>query len=109
MAISQKAIITAVRKHRGNITAVAKSLGVSRGAIHNRINKSDSIKKAVQEARDAFDDEVESIHYDAVLKEENHVERIFHMKTRMRHRGYVEKQEVEQSGRTEIIIKHADD
>jgi hypothetical protein len=107
--LSNKAIIEAVKKHRGNISKVAESLGCSRTAIHDRANKYYTIKKAIDEARDAFDDQVESVHYSAILKEENTAERIFHMKTRMRRRGYAEKVDHGVDGDITIKIQYADD
>ena len=56
-----------VDKHRGNIAAIARELSVSRGTIHNRIAESPKLLSAIDDAREAFVDDVESALYESAL------------------------------------------
>ena len=65
MAISQKAIKKAIIDYKGNVSRVAESFGVSGGAIRNRIAKSATLKKTLQESRDSRNDRVVDVLYNA--------------------------------------------
>jgi hypothetical protein len=53
-------IADAIRKSAGNVTAAARSLGMDRTALHHRIAKSETLKRIVQEEREALVDMAES-------------------------------------------------
>lgn len=82
-----------VTKYMGNIAAIARHLGVSRGTIHNRMAESATLKTAIVDAREAMIDNAESVLYDQALKG-NTTALIFFLKTQGRGRGYVERQEI---------------
>lgn len=84
-----------VEKHRGNVAAIARELGVSRGTVWNRVQESVTLKAALEDARETMLDEAESRLYEAVLAGET-AELLFFLKTQGRSRGYVERQEIEQ-------------
>lgn len=90
--ITVQAIKDAIRLKRGNISAVARSFDVSRNAIDNRINKSDVLKEALQEARNTMLDNAETALYDDALNG-NTTALIFFLKTQGKSRGYIERQE----------------
>jgi hypothetical protein len=90
--ITVQAIKDAIKLKRGNISAVARSFDVSRNAIDNRINKSDVLKAALQEARNTMLDNAETALYDDALNG-NTTALIFFLKTQGKSRGYIERQE----------------
>lgn len=100
MAISHKAIKDAIIEYKGNVTKVALSFGVSRGAIINRVNKSDTLKEKLQEARDMRNDSVTDTLYEMAVTDKVPSVAIFIAKTQM---GWKETAVTEHSG--EVIIQ----
>ena len=82
-----------VTEYNGNIAAIARRLGVSRGTIHNRIDESPTLRTAIDDARETMLDNVESALYREVLNN-NVTAMIFWLKTQGKRRGWVERQEV---------------
>lgn len=107
MALSVKAIEKAIRDKRGNVSAVARSFGVSRNAIYDRVQKSTRLQTALAEARDSMLDNAETELYDQALTG-NTTALIFFLKTQGKSRGYTERQEVEHSGSVPIQMDWGD-
>lgn len=84
----QKAIIA----KRGNLTAVAKSLKISRKTIYNKINEMPELIEVVIEAREICLDNAEQKLQDKI-DEGDMTAIIFYLKTQGKRRGYVERQE----------------
>ena len=82
-----------VTEYNGNIAAIARRLGVSRGTIHNRINESPTLRTAIDDAHEALVDNVESALYREVLNG-NVTAMIFWLKTQGKRRGWVERTEI---------------
>jgi hypothetical protein len=80
---------------RGNIAAIARKLRVSRGTVRNRIAESPKLQSALEDAREAFVDEVESALYDNALSG-NVAAQIFIMKAHpaAKTRGWGERTEI---------------
>ncbi len=73
----------------GNITAVARSLGVYRGAVYDYIEQHPELKKVWHDARESMVDAAESMLHRNILEgKEKSV--FFTLKTLGRNRGYVE-------------------
>lgn len=87
----------AIDAKKGNISAVARSFGVSRGTVYNWIQGRATVEAALADARETMLDNAESILYKKVL-EGSTPELLFFLKTKGRNRGYVERQEVAHSG-----------
>ena len=83
MAISHKAIKQAIIDHRGNITRVAESFGVSRQAITKRVNKSSTLKETLADARDMRNDSVRDTLYSMAVDDRVPSAAIFIAKTQM--------------------------
>ena len=81
----------------GNLTIVAKSLGVSRTAVFNWVQEYE-LKGIVEEARENRLDFVESA-LDNLIKKGDTAAIIFFLKTQGRSRGYSEKVDVEHTGK----------
>jgi AcrR family transcriptional regulator len=89
----QKALTDA----RGMVTVAARKLGVSRRTIYNRLEKSEELREALEEARDFTSDVAELKLFQAIEKGEAWAV-CFYLKCQAKDRGYVEKQQVEHSG-----------
>lgn len=94
-----------VVEHRGNIAAIARALHVSRATIHNRIAESPTLQAAIEQAREAYVDSVESALYDNAL-DGNVVAQIFVMKAHpaAKRRGWGERTEISGPGGAPIAI-----
>ena len=77
---------------KGNISAVARSFDCDRGTIYARIDKSDTLKKALKDSRETMIDNVESRLYQNALNGDT-TAMIFFLKTQGKARGYVERTE----------------
>lgn len=93
MALTTKQIETAIQEKRGNVAAVARSLGVSREAIYKQIRKYKTLQGALDTARETMLDNAETALYDQAL-EGNTTALIFFLKTQGKSRGYTERSEL---------------
>lgn len=84
-----------VDKYKGNIAAIARHFGVSRGTIYNRMADSASLKTAMEDARETMLDNAESQLYKQAM-EGNTTALIFLLKTQGKGRGYVERVETKE-------------
>lgn len=94
----------------GNISVVAKRLGVSRQTVYSYLRTWKSVEDAIDECRETFGDYVEGKMADEIMKG-NTTLMIFYAKTKLKDRGYVERQEFEHSGNIEsklIILPQKD-
>lgn len=95
--VSEEEITVLLTKHFGNISHVARLLGVDRSTLHLRINKSAKLQQIVMDARERMVDDAESALHAAILQRDGWAV-CFTLKTIGRTRGYIEKQEIEHSG-----------
>ena len=101
-------MIDAIRNAEGNLSDAARFLGCTRQTVHNYVNRYATVKQAYEEENNKFIDEAEG-------QLRKHVKRgslpalMFVLKTKGKHRGYVERQEVEQSGSVNIKVNWDDD
>lgn len=102
--VPEKEIAALLTKHFGNISHVARVLGVDRSNLHLRINKSAKLKQAVEDARERMVDDAEGALHAAILKQEGWAV-CFTLKTLGKVRGYVEKQEIEHSGQVQYVVE----
>ncbi len=82
-----------LKTNHGNVAAVARHFGVSRGTIWNRINESTTLMAVLKDSREAMIDNVESRLYKNALDGDT-ASMIFFLKTQGRNRGYSERVEV---------------
>lgn len=94
MRLTVQNVRAAIERYSGNITAVAKSLRVSRQAIYNKIHQHESLREDLHTARETMIDNVESTLYRQAL-DGNTTAMIFFLKTQGRSRGYVERRETD--------------
>lgn len=61
MTLTDKKIKAAIEAKGGNLTKAAEALGVSRTAMYNRINASEELQNALEDAREAMVDLAEAV------------------------------------------------
>lgn len=98
MKVPDEDIIDALQKAVGNVSTAAKLIGISRVTIYNRMKTSPAIKEAHAEFREQAIDNAESALQRAVLNGEAWAV-CFTLKTIGKSRGYIERQELEHTGK----------
>ena len=97
-----------VSEYKGNVAAIARRLGVSRSTVWARVQESPTLTAALEDARESMVDNAESALYKKVIEGIDTTALIFFLKTQGRKRGYIEKQEVENSGELLIRVTYED-
>lgn len=87
-------ILQAARSSDGLIMNIAKKAKLDRSSIHNYIKEFPEVATAIEEAKEKLYDTVESKLFEKI-KAGDMTAIIFFAKTKMKHRGYIEKQEIE--------------
>jgi hypothetical protein len=87
-------IIDALHESHGLICSAAAMAGVDRRTVHRYMKEFPQVAEAVEEAREKLYDAVESRLFEKI-EAGDLTAIIFFLKTRCRHRGYIERQEVD--------------
>jgi len=104
----QKSFIEAYIKHMGNISQACEDVGVDRSTYY-RWMKKPRFKIIFNMALEQHNDLIFQRILNLALKEDKDMLK-FWAKTQMRHRGFVEKQEIEQvGGEVKIDVKISDE
>lgn len=98
MAKRQKDFIEVFPKKDCNISQTCKAINISRETYNRWYNSNEKFRKAIDEIREAYKDDVESKIYKVALIDENPTMLIWLSKTQLKDRGYIEKQELEHGG-----------
>ena len=101
---SVKQLQAALRDKAGNVTAVARELGVARSTIYRRVAKSPALQETLTDAREELVDIAESALRREVLAG-NITAIIFTLKTQGKERGYVERYEQTVRGDQQVAIQ----
>lgn len=96
----KKAMLEALEKSLGIVTTACKHVGVSRRTYYNWLATDEVFKKAVNDIGDIALDFAESKLYE-LIKEANVAATLFYLKTKGKHRGYIERQELAVDGNIE--------
>ena len=91
----------AIVKAFGNLTLAAKSLRIARPTLYKWIRGNKRLEEAIQKGRDERLDFAES-RLDKLIQEGNATAIIFFLKTQGRERGYIERKEIEHSGKIQV-------
>lgn len=90
--IQKKAMIDALEKSLGIVTTAARIVGINRSTHYDWLEKDEEYRKAVNDISEMTIDFAESqLHKQ--IKEGNQSSTIFYLKTKGKHRGYVERVE----------------
>ncbi len=106
--LTAESVTAAIRDMNGNISAVARRLGVCRQTVYNYIERHPSVKDVLTEARETMLDNAESALYRAVLNGEAWAV-CFFLKTQGKSRGYVERQEVTGADGGPLVMRWPED
>ena len=94
---TQRAMLQALREHRGLVTYASKASGVGRSTHYDWMRDCPEYKQAVDEIKDFVLDEIEHTAMSMITDDKNPAVTIFYLKTLGKTRGFVEKQEIEHS------------
>ena len=102
-------MIDAIQDAKGILTVAARKLQCSRMTVYRYINKYNTVKDAYEETNESNIDFVETKLMEQINKG-NITAIIFFLKTKAKHRGYVERQELTGAEGNEIVfnVKYAD-
>lgn len=108
--VSKKAMIEALEKSLGIVTSACKSVGISRWTHYRWMQEDEEYKRSCEDIKDISLDFAESQLFQQI-KDNNTTATIFYLKTQGKHRGYIERQEVQTTGDNlfNIHIVGADD
>jgi hypothetical protein len=89
----KKSMLEALEKALGIVTQACKMVGIHRSTHYDWLNSDEEYKQAVQDLGDVALDFAESkLH--KLIDSGNPAATIFYLKTKGKHRGYVERQEI---------------
>lgn len=100
----QSLMIETMWEKNGNITEACKAANVSRQTHYNWLDEFDDYKRQIRAVEESLIDRSESVLHE-LISDKNVVATIFHLKTKGQSRGYIEKQQVENSGETVHTVK----
>lgn len=103
MKKAQKSMIQVLSEQLGNVSIACQQVGISRQAHYNWLKNNQRYREAIEEIPEKTIDFVEHSLLKNV-KAGNVVAQIFYLKTKAKHRGYVEKQEIEHSNKEGIRV-----
>lgn len=91
-----------------NVSKTCDVVGISRNTYYRWCDEDDKFKKAVENEEERFYDDLETTMYSKAITDKDTTMLIWLSKTKMKHRGYVEKVENELSGNAfEDLMKSA--
>lgn len=106
LTANQKTFYNVLVKSLGNVSAAVRTTGLDRSNHYKWCKTNDSYKQLVDQIAD-----IELDYYEQALREliqkSNPAAIIFALKAKGKHRGWIEKQEIEHSGNvTKIEVEH---
>ena len=104
MKVTKEQLLVTIKKYRGIVTTICNSLGISRQAFYERANKDEEIIIALKDSREEIIDFAETKLIE-LIRDGNANAIFFYLKTVGRDRGYVEKQEKDQTNKVVNIIE----
>lgn len=108
--ISNDRIIKIIEKQQGNLKKSAKALNISRSTLYRWIDEDEDLQEAVEDVTEGLIDDSESALRKKIKKGDT-TAIIFHLKTKGKNRGYVERQEFAEHVEQELFPEdeHDDD
>jgi len=98
---TKRALVEALEQSLGVVTTACKKVGINRTTYYNYYNSDPDFKKEVDSLSDVALDFAESKLF-SQIDQNNTAATIFYLKTKGKHRGYVERQEVDHSGELQV-------
>ncbi len=81
-------IANLIKKHAGNLSRVADSLGTTRGTVRNHVNKHEHLKQLLIDCRERWIDDIEESVLSRANESNDTALQCFVLKTQARHRGW---------------------
>lgn len=97
---NKKRLLSAMEKYNGIVSAACKAAKISRTTYYGYINKDPEFKKQIDDIENIALDYVESKLF-KLIEELNPASILFYLKCKGKKRGYIEKQEIEHSGKVD--------
>ncbi len=97
-------VIKAIEEAKGILADAARKLGCTRRTVHNYVNRYPTVKAVYKDETEKSVDYAEGKLMD-LIKAKNVSAIIFFLKTKGKHRGYVERQEIAHEGEMTQKIK----
>lgn len=101
LKIKQQRFLQVFEKKLCNIKATCLAVKISRQTYYNWIDKVDTFKKEIDDVQESFFDDLETKLYKKAIVDEDNTMLIFLAKTKMKHRGYTERTEIEDLSKRE--------
>ncbi len=86
--LNKETILTLIKKHKGNLSRIADSMGTTRVGLRNRINSDVEMKEALEEARERWIDDIEESVLSRANESNDTALQCFVLKTQAKHRGW---------------------
>lgn len=102
--INKKALLEALGKSMGNVASACRATGLSRQTFYRYRDEDPEFRLALEDIKEDSKDFAESSLFQQI-KDKNTTATIFYLKTKCKDRGYVERQEIENTGNPQIIIQ----
>lgn len=99
----KKALLEALKQTLGVATSACKIADVDRTTFYKYIKEDEEFAREVKDISEVAIDFAETKLFEQI-KDNNTTSTIFYLKTKGKHRGYVEKQEIEHSGEIKEIV-----
>ncbi len=96
-----------LRESNGNISHAARTMGISRFAIHSHLKANPELQQILDDARQTMLDEAENALLSAVREKQGWAV-CFTLKTIGQERGYIERADQSHSGSVEVVIRRED-
>lgn len=100
----KKLMVEAMHKAMGNISKATQSVGISRVTHYKWLKEDSAYADAMANLPEFVIDYVEHKMF-KLIEKENPAAIFFYLKTQAKHRGYIEKQEVEHSGSAPVKVE----
>ena len=100
-------VIDALEESKGIIAVASRKLGCTRATVYRYLKNYSTVKQAYDDANETNIDFVENKLMKAI-DDGNITAMIFFLKTKAKHRGYVERQEIGHDGEIEFVVTYTD-
>jgi hypothetical protein len=101
----QAVFIQELNNHLGNITRACDATGIGRRTYYDWKEQNSTFRDAVEDMHETFLDNAESVLKDAVFTQHNLIAAMFYLKCQGKRRGWMERQEIEQTTSVNIHVK----
>ena len=104
MKVSNSVLEKLIIEHKGFVTQICKSAGISRQTFYNRLERHPKLKERLENSRDEIVDFAESKLLE-LIREKHYPSIRFYLETQGKSKGYVIRQEVDNTTTIKNIIE----